>query len=178
MKKSVQSCAESEFKGNKQQIVVARNIGGRNWSSPRLQNSPYFYVFKYARTVKKKGLDRGWKQRARLHVRRVCETRALLAREILGLFLRYVKPILRKKSTALQSSHRITGHIRVTSSLCFNARLSSKPLISIIHANKTHFHQRGFALKLVLKVRFSESGNGIVSVNTCDLGLQPVALPV
>ena len=73
---------------------------------------------------------------------------------------------------------RITGHIRVASSLCFNARLSSKPLISIIHANKTHFHQRGFALKLVLKVRFSESGNGIVSVNTCDLGLQPVALPV
>ena len=54
MKKSVQSCAESGFKGNKQQIVVARNIGGRNWSSPRLQNSPYFYVFKYARTVKKK----------------------------------------------------------------------------------------------------------------------------
>ena len=108
----------------------------------------------------------------------MCETRALLAREILGLFLRYVKPILRKKSTALQSSHRITGHIRVASSLCFNARLSSKPLISIIHANKTHFHQRGFALKLVLKVRFSESGNGIVSVNTFDLGLQPVALPV
>ena len=54
MKKSVQSCAESGFKGNKQQIVVAPNIGGRNWSSPRLQNSPYFYVFKYARTVKKK----------------------------------------------------------------------------------------------------------------------------
>ena len=100
------------------------------------------------------------------------------SREILGLFLRYVKPILRKKSTALQSSYRITGYIRVASSLCFNARLSSKPLILIIHANKTHFHQRGFALNLVLKVRFSESGNGIVSVNTRDLGLQPVALPV
>ena len=130
MKKSLQSCAKSMFKGVKQPIVVARNIDGRNWSSPRLQNSPYFYVFKYARTVKEKGLDRGWKQRARLRARRACETRALLAREILRLFVRYVKPILRKKSTVLQSSHRITGHFRVASSLCFNARLSSKPLIS------------------------------------------------
>ena len=130
MKKSLQSCAKSRFKGVKQPIVVARNIDGRNWSSPRLQNSPYFYVFKYARTVKEKGLDRGWKQRARLRARRTCETRALLAREILRLFVRYVKPILRKKSTVLQSSHRITGHFRVASSLCFNARLSSKPLIS------------------------------------------------
>ena len=130
MKKSLQSCAKSRFKGVKQPIVVARNIDGRNWSSPRLQNSPYFYVFKYARTVKEKGLDRGWKQRARLRARRACETRALLAREILRLFVRYVKPILRKKSTVLQSSHRITGHFRVASSLCFNARLSSKPLIS------------------------------------------------
>ena len=130
MKKSLQSCAKSRFKGVKQPIVVARNIDGRNWSSPRLQNSPYFYVFKYARTVKEKDLDRGWKQRARLRARRACETRALLAREILRLFVRYVKPILRKKSTVLQSSHRITGHFRVASSLCFNARLSSKPLIS------------------------------------------------
>ena len=130
MKKSLQSCAKSRFKGVKQPIVVARNIDGRNWSSPRLQNSPYFYVFKYARTVKEKGLDRGWKQRARLRARRACETRALLAREILRLFVRYVKPILRKKSTVLQSNHRITGHFRVASSLCFNARLSSKPLIS------------------------------------------------
>ena len=54
MKKSLQSCAKSRFKRDKQQIVVARNIGGRDWSSPRLQNSPYFYVFNYARTVKKK----------------------------------------------------------------------------------------------------------------------------
>ena len=33
-----------------------------------------------------------------------------------------------------------------------------------------HFHQRGFALSLVLKVRFSESGNGIVSVRMRTLG--------
>ena len=30
----------------------------------RLQNSPYFCVFKYARAVKQIGLERGWKQRA------------------------------------------------------------------------------------------------------------------
>ena len=35
-------------------------------SSLRLQNSPYFFVFKYARVVKTKGLELGWKQRARL----------------------------------------------------------------------------------------------------------------
>ena len=54
----------------------------------RLQNSPYFCVFKYARAVK-----RGWKQRARLgrdakntrasHALRACEARALRARKTL-----------------------------------------------------------------------------------------------
>ena len=165
MKKSLQSCAESGFKGNKQQIVVARNIGGRNWSSPRLPNSPYFYVFKYARTIKKKGLDRGWKQRARLHARRACETRAPYACEILRLFLRYVKPILRKKSTVLQSNHPITGHFRVASSLRFNARLSSKPLISkgffIFMQIKRIFTREVLRLASFLVVWFSESGNGI-----------------
>ena len=32
----------------------------------RLQNSPYFCAFKYERTSQTKGLERGWKQRARL----------------------------------------------------------------------------------------------------------------
>ena len=49
----------------------------------RLKNSPYFCVFKYARAFacsQTKGLERGWKQRARL---RACEARALRARTTL-----------------------------------------------------------------------------------------------
>ena len=32
-------------------------------------------------------------------------------------------------------------------------------------ANKTHFHNKGFALSLVLKVRFLELGNGLFKQN-------------
>ena len=54
--------------------------------------------------AKQNGLDQGWKQTARLgRAPRAYETRALGAREILRLFLRYVKPILRMKSIFLQS---------------------------------------------------------------------------
>ena len=60
----------------------------------RLQNSPYFCVFKY--TVLTNSLTKSWKRSARLerdarffspapHTRRACEARALRAREALTL---------------------------------------------------------------------------------------------
>ena len=69
----------------------------------RLQNSPYFCVFKYARAVK-----RGWKQRARLgrdasHARRLARfARVRLLRHALPISLL----ILRKNPTVLQSNER------------------------------------------------------------------------
>ena len=47
------------------------------------------------------------------------------------------------------------GHLRVAWNLCFKARLNAKTLIwkcFYSHANKTHFHNKGFALGLVLKM--------------------------
>ena len=44
------------------------------------------------------------------------------------------------------------AHCWVPSSLCFKARLSAKWWF-FSHANKTHFHNKGFALGLILKVR-------------------------
>ena len=56
----------------------------------------------------------------------------------------------------------VIGHFRVAPSLCFNARLSAKPLISkqlfYTHANITLLHKKGFALSLVLKVSSWYSG--------------------
>ena len=49
----------------------------------------------------------------------------------------------------------ILGHLRVAWSLCFKARLNAKTLIwkcFYSHVNKTHFHNKGFALGLVLKM--------------------------
>ena len=37
------------------------------------------------------------------------------------------------------------AHFPVVPSLCFKARVSAK--LSYSHANKTHFHKRGFALR-------------------------------
>ena len=47
------------------------------------------------------------------------------------------------------------GHSTSCPRLCFKARQIAKPLIRkcYSHANKTHFHKKGFALSLVLKVR-------------------------
>ena len=46
--------------------------------------------------------------------------------------------------------------LKLSQSLCFRAKLSGKSLIwngfFYFHANKTHFHNQGFALSLVLKV--------------------------
>ena len=92
---------KSFFKGLSPNDSHVSDESPRNWDSLfcfphdleiRLQNSPYFCVFKYARAVK-----RGWKQRARLgrdakntfffslasHALRECEDRALRARKTL-----------------------------------------------------------------------------------------------
>ena len=46
-------------------MLIAINRRGYTKFESRLQNSPYFCVFKYARS-QAKGLERGWKQWARL----------------------------------------------------------------------------------------------------------------
>ena len=46
------------------------------------------------------------------------------------------------------------GHFRVPPGLCLKTRLSAQPLIwknFHSHANKTHFHNKGWALGLILK---------------------------
>ena len=46
----------------------------------------------------------------------------------------------------------LIGYFRVAPSLCFKARLGAKMgCYSLAH--KTHFHKKGFALSLILKVR-------------------------
>ena len=48
------------------------------------------------------------------------------------------------------------GHFRVPPGLCIKTRLSAQPLKRKnfhSHANKTHFHKKGCALGLILKVR-------------------------
>ena len=49
------------------------------------------------------------------------------------------------------------GHFRFSPDLCFKTRLGAQPLIwkSFFHshANKTHFHNKGCAPSLILKVR-------------------------
>ena len=79
---------------------------------PRLQNSPYFWVFKYARAVKQKvwneaeNRERDWGETPKnffslaSHARRACEARVRLLRHALPISLL----ILRKKPTVLQSS--------------------------------------------------------------------------
>ena len=72
---------------------------------PRLQNSPYFCVFKHARAFKQKvwteteNSERDW---------RTNEARALRARKTLNATLYLSLLILRKKPTVLQSSSCLT----------------------------------------------------------------------
>ena len=67
----------------------------------RLQNSPNFCVFKYARIVKERvsseaeNRPQDWEG--------ACKARALRARETLTLFLRYAKAILSKKPDMFRS---------------------------------------------------------------------------
>ena len=54
----------------------------------------------------------------------------------------------------------VIGHFRVLLCLCFKTSLSAKPFILkwvllavSFHANQSHFHENGFALRLALKQR-------------------------
>ena len=49
----------------------------------------------------------------------------------------------------------IIGHFRVPPGLCFKTKVGAQPLIwkSLSHANKSHFHKKGCAPSLILKVR-------------------------
>ena len=51
----------------------------------------------------------------------------------------------------------LMGHFRDAASLCFKTRPSAKTflvkMILYYHENKTHFHKKGFAPGLVLRVR-------------------------
>ena len=81
----------------------------------RLQNSPYFCVFKYARAVKQKvwnkaeNRERDWGETLKIsffslasHARRACEARTLRAHKTLTPRFTALL-ILRKKPTVLQS---------------------------------------------------------------------------
>ena len=57
------------------------------------------------------------------------------------------------------------GHFQAAPSLCFKARPSQVQRYwyeddFYLHTNKTHFHKKGFALSLFLKVRVFSLGNG------------------
>ena len=74
--------------------------------APRLQNSPYFLRIQVRASSQTKGLERSWKQRARLQYERV-----RLARFARVRLLRHALPIswliLRKKPTVLQSTRHL-----------------------------------------------------------------------
>ena len=69
--------------------------------------------------------------------------------EWLLIHVRYMNS---KRSPSLNSK----GHFRVPLSLCIKTRLRAQPydmeMIFHPHANKTHFHKKGWALGLILKV--------------------------
>ena len=69
----------------------------------------------------------------------------------------YTELTLKPKKAKLISSTFEIGHFRVPPGLCIKTRLSAQPLIrkcySILMQIKTHFHNNGCALGLILKVR-------------------------
>ena len=69
-------------------------------------------------------------------------------------------------SVRLLHKIRIT-HFRVASSLCFKGNNFTDLFYS--HANKTHFHNKGFALSLVLKARVSETRKWPISTVSSGL---------
>ena len=79
----------------------------------RLQNSPYFCVFKYARTVKQKvwneaeNRERDWEETLKIRFFSLAYGRVRFARCARARLLRHALPIslpiLRKKPTVLQS---------------------------------------------------------------------------
>ena len=74
-----------------------------------------------------------------------------------------------KIRTVLQSSFAANLFARsenfaVAPNFCFKAGLAVKPLEMTFHshANNTHYHNKGFALNLVLKGRVLELGNDLL----------------
>ena len=62
--------------------------------------------------------------------------------------------ILRRKLMLISiGTERVNRPFPVALSLSVKARLSANPLIFYSHANKTHFHKKGFVLYIILKVR-------------------------
>ena len=64
----------------------------------------------------------------------------------------------------------LIGHFRVPPGLCFKMRVGAQPLIRKSffhsHANKTHFHKKGCAPSLILKVRVFGTRNWPIKVKT------------
>ena len=93
-------------------MTDALNYGMLNTNACRLQNSPYFCVFKYARAVKQKvsnkaeNRERDWGETLKirlLNALRACEARALRARETLKPRFTDFFTDFEKKPTVLQS---------------------------------------------------------------------------
>ena len=91
---------------------------------PRLQNSPYFCVFKYARTVKQKVWNEA-KTECETGERRLraCEARALCLRKTLTpRFTDFFTDLEKKNPTVLQSTTYLAFPIKLSLSLvtCFS----------------------------------------------------------
>jgi len=74
------------------------------FSFSRLQNSPCFCVFKYARAVKQKVWNEAENRERDLHALRACEARAPRARKTLTARLTDFFTDFEKKQTVLQST--------------------------------------------------------------------------
>ena len=99
--------------------------------SDRLQDSPYFYVFKYARAVKQKVWNEAEnRERVFSLSPHTPYGRVRLARFARIRLLRHALPtsllILRKKPTVLQSTYRMGGHSILDNFSCRHEKLSGR----------------------------------------------------
>ena len=78
---------------------------------------------------------------------------AIIKRMISGYFHRKKMKIGQKEHLSFSIPCLLIGHFRVPPGLCFKTRVGAQPLIFHSHANKTHFHKKGCAPSLILKVR-------------------------
>ena len=73
--------------------------------------------------------------------------------------------------------HSAIGHFRVPPGFCFKTRIGAQPSIwkwfFHSHSNKTHFHKKGCAPSLILKVRFLELGSGLLDATPTQSLAQP-----
>ena len=104
---------------------------------PGLQNSPYFWVVKYARTVKQKVWNEG-KTESETGERRLraCEARALcVLKTLTPRFTDFFNDFERKKPTVLQSTTYLAFPIKLSLSLvtCFSGSFYG---ITVLHTSK------------------------------------------